>query len=146
APPLNANGTQAMQGTDDAVIVRGSLDCGLSWFDIYAMDASNTGSVTNAMVPRTVDLTAYAGQELIIGFYARRTNTALQGSYDFHLDNVVIQTGDVCTGMRVAGTASSSNAGPSCAPASTILSVSGQSTDGGIVITWYSSDDAAGPF
>ncbi|MDQ3101313.1 MAG: hypothetical protein M3R08_07995, partial [Bacteroidota bacterium] len=150
SPPINANGTHGMQGTNDEVIIRGSIDCGATWFNIYSMNASNTVGLTNVMQSRSVDLTAYAGQELILGFYALRTssstNSTTSGAYDFHLDNVVIQVGDVCSGAPVAGTATSSVAGPVCSPASTSLSVSGQSNIGGIVINWYSSTTPGGPF
>jgi hypothetical protein len=151
SPAINTNGTQGMQGTDDEVIVRGSIDCGVTWFDIYSINASNTVGLTNVFEPRSVDLTAWAGEEMIIGFFAKRTSTssnaaATAGSYDFHLDNVNIQVGAVCSGTPVAGTASSSVAGPVCAPGSTTLSVTGQSTDGGIEINWYSSTSGVGPF
>jgi hypothetical protein len=151
SPPINTNGTHGMQGTSDEVIVRGSTDCGATWFNIYSINASNTVGLTNTFQSRSVDLTAYAGSELIIAFFAKRTATSTSspttaGSYDFHLDNVMIQTGAVCSGAPTSGTAASSVAGPVCAPASTSLSVTGQSTTGGIVINWYSSTLPGGPF
>ena len=67
-------------------------------------------------------------------------------SYDFIVDDIGVQTVALCAGAPAAGTSSSSVAGPVCAPASTTLSISGQSTDGGVVVEWYSSLTPGGPY
>lgn len=79
-----------MQGTDDKVIIRVSNNCGVSWTDLATFDAANTTSISNSFVPQNVDLSAYAGQELIVAFFATEGTADDAPSYDFHIDNVDI--------------------------------------------------------
>ncbi len=143
----NADASGGMQGTDDRVVVRISTNCGATYSDLVTYDASNTSNISNALVPQTIDLSAYAGNEVIIGFYATEGTVNDLPDYDFHLDNIVIQNIPLCSGTPTAGTAALSDAGPVCAPASTNLSLTGQ-TSGvtGITIQWQSATTAGGPY
>jgi hypothetical protein len=89
---LNSNNPDAagMQGTDDSVIVRISIDCGVSWTDLYVFDASSTTSLTNTLTESDFNLTSYAGQNAIIAFYASEGLVDNTPSYDFHIDNIQI--------------------------------------------------------
>ncbi|MBK9417328.1 MAG: hypothetical protein IPN62_08555 [Flavobacteriales bacterium] len=135
-----------MQGTDDRVILRVSTDCGVTWSDVFTHNAGNTLGITNSLVQQQVDLSVYAGQEVIVAFFATDGPIDDAPSYDFHIDDISIENIAVCTGTPIAGTAVSSAATPVCAPASSTLSVSGQSTDGGVVITWLGSTTPGGPY
>lgn len=79
-----------MQGTDDKVIVRVSTDCGTTFTDLFTFDASNTASISNALVHQSVSLAAYAGQQVIIGFFASEGSVNDAPDYDFHIDNISI--------------------------------------------------------
>jgi subtilisin-like proprotein convertase family protein len=135
-----------MQGTDDRIILRVSTDCGVTWSDVFTHNAGNTVGITNSLVQQQVDLSTYAGQEIIVAFFAVDGPIDDVPSYDFHVDDISIENIAVCTGAPVAGTAASSAPTPVCAPASSTLSVSGQSTDGGVVITWLRSNTPGGPY
>ncbi|MCB9184413.1 MAG: lamin tail domain-containing protein [Flavobacteriales bacterium] len=135
-----------MQSTDDRVRVMISTDCGASWSQIGIHDASNTASITNSLVQQQIDLSSYAGQPVLVGFLAQDGPVDNTNDYDFHLDDINITNIAVCAGPPVAGTASSSVAGPVCAPAGTNLSLTGQSTDAGVTITWWSSAVSGGPY
>jgi hypothetical protein len=130
----------------DQVIVKVSTDCGVTWNGIALHSEANTGAVSNSLVAQLVDLSAYAGQELIVAFHGTKPSTGTHPSIDFHIDNITIQNVVVCSGIPVAGTAAISNAGPACVPASMGLSISGQSTAGGVVVTWLSSSTPGGPY
>ncbi|MFZ1692640.1 MAG: GEVED domain-containing protein, partial [Flavobacteriales bacterium] len=130
----------------DQVIVKVSTDCGASFNPIFTHNATTPIGLTNVFQDQLIDLSGFAGQEVIIAFHATKPASTPHPNYDFHLDDINIQNVAVCTGMPTAGTANSSNAGPACAPASTTLSVSGQSTDGGIVVTWWGSNSPGGPY
>ncbi len=131
---------------DDQVIVKISTDCGVSYSSLLTHGQGNTGSVSNSLVPQLIDLSAYAGQAVIIAFHGTKPASTPHPSYDFHIDNIGLQNAVVCNGPPVAGTAAITNAGPACVPASTSLSVSGQSTDGGVVVNWLSSSVSGGPY
>ncbi len=77
-----------MAGTDDKVIVKISTDCGVSFTDLFIFDASNTGSISNTLVSQTIDLSAYAGQQVIIAFYGSEGTVSDPADYDFHIDNI----------------------------------------------------------
>jgi hypothetical protein len=81
-----------MQGTDDKVIVKISTNCGQSFSDLYTFNASNTVSITNTLVDQSIDLSAYAGQQVILAFFASDGPVDDAPDYDFHIDNVRIYT------------------------------------------------------
>ena len=77
-------------GTDDQVIVRISTDCGVTYSDLFVFNASNTGGISNTFVPQSVSLSGYAGQDVIIAFYASEGTVNDAPDYDFHIDNIDI--------------------------------------------------------
>ncbi|MBL0128148.1 MAG: T9SS type A sorting domain-containing protein [Flavobacteriales bacterium] len=135
-----------MGPTDDRVRVMISTDCGVTYSELFAHNSSNSASLANSLVQQQIDLGAYAGDEVIIGFLAQDGPIDDLASYDFHVDDISIENIAVCTGAPVAGTSVSSVPGPVCAPASTTLSVSGQSTDGGVAVSWWGSTVSGGPY
>ncbi|MGY3088279.1 hypothetical protein ACVWYF_001312 [Hymenobacter sp. UYAg731] len=83
-----------MTGTDDFVEVRISTDCGQTFARIPAFaqfNASNqptNGSLRNY----SVDLSTYAGQQIILGFFASDGPVDDAPDYDFHLDNISVRS------------------------------------------------------
>lgn len=95
-----------MQGTDDKVMVKISSDCGQTFTTLYTFDASNTSSITNSLVPQTIDLSAYAGQQVIIAFHASDGPIDNVPDYDFHIDNIQLSDASSClpaTGLSASG-------------------------------------------
>ncbi len=80
-----------MQGTDDKVIVKVSTDCGATFTDAYVFDASTTTGITNVLTQQTVDLSSYAGQNVIVAFFASDGPTDDAPDYDFHIDNILLE-------------------------------------------------------
>ncbi len=142
AAGIDAAGMQA----NDQVIIKVSTDCGVTFNQVALHGAGNTVGITNSLVAQLVDLSAYAGQEVIVAFHATKPTSATHPSYDFHLDNITIQNVTPCAGVPVAGTASITVPGPACSPASTGLNVTGQSTAGGVSVKWLSSTTPGGPY
>jgi len=126
-----------MQGTDDFVQVRISTDCGLSWTSLVTWNAANTTSISNTLVTQTLDLTPYAGQQCIIAFFASEGTTDDSPDYDFHIDNVSIQS--VCTGTPSAGTSSVVSTAPYCAGTAVNMTNNAVNTGGGITYQWQVS-------
>lgn len=79
-----------MQGTDDKVVVKISIDCGATWTDLLTHNAANTAAITNALATQSISLAPYAGQQVIIAFYASDGPVDDVSDYDFHLDNINI--------------------------------------------------------
>ncbi|MBK8363124.1 MAG: hypothetical protein IPL24_05395 [Bacteroidetes bacterium] len=125
-----------MQGTDDQVIVKISTDCGATWSNLQVYNAANTVSITNTLVTQSISLASYAGQDIMIAFFASEGVDDLP-DYDFHIDDINIAA--TCSGSPTAGTASASPAGPFCGTAASTLSVAGASADIGISYQWQSS-------
>ncbi len=91
-----------MQGTDDEVKAMVSTDCGATWTALQTFNAASTTTLSNIFVGHSHSLAAYAGQNIMIGFYASEGTTDDASDYDFHLDDINI--GEVCTGTPTAGT------------------------------------------
>jgi hypothetical protein len=89
-PVADASG--GMAGTDDAVKVMVSTDCGATYTPLYTMSgAANFPPNTGVLTDYNVDLsTLYAGQQIIIGFLATDGPIANTNDYDFHLDDIQI--------------------------------------------------------
>ncbi len=111
-----------MQGTDDKVVVKISTNCGQSFSDLYTFNAANTVSITNTLVQQQINLGSYAGQQIIIAFFATDGPTDDTPDYDFHIDDISIEAAPTCnepTGVTITSfttnsavigwTASSSN-------------------------------------
>jgi hypothetical protein len=82
-----------MTGTDDKVMVKVSTDCGVTWTTLYTFDATNTESLRASaqLTGQTINLAAYAGQNIIIAFHATDGPLDEAPDYDFHIDNVCIR-------------------------------------------------------
>ncbi|MBL7921210.1 MAG: T9SS type A sorting domain-containing protein [Bacteroidia bacterium] len=73
-------------GSDDKVLLMISNDCGASFTPIFTISATN--SLTANFTNFNVSLSAYAGQEIIVGFLATDGPIDDPESYYFHLDNI----------------------------------------------------------
>lgn len=80
--------TSNNMGSDDQVRVMVSTDCGLSYTPVYTLSAANTVSTANTFSNYIVPLNAYAGQEIIVAFFATDGPVDDIETYDFHLDNI----------------------------------------------------------
>ncbi|HEX5652768.1 MAG TPA: hypothetical protein VFX58_06830, partial [Chitinophagaceae bacterium] len=92
ADPDGMAGNTSGIPTDDQVIVRISTDCGATFSDLFTFDANNTASITNSLVEQTIQLGSYAGQTVIIAFFATEGTTDDASAYDFHIDDINIET------------------------------------------------------
>lgn len=79
--------TATTLGSNDSIFVIASTDCGENYFIIQSINTSNhTNSTT--FVEKTVDLSAFAGQDVIFGFYGKWAS----GDYYIDFDNINIET------------------------------------------------------
>ncbi len=78
----------AAMGSDDMVRVMVSTNCGVSFTPIYTLNIANTNSTSVAYTNHTVSLAPYAGQEIIVAFFATDGPVDDIENYDFHLDNI----------------------------------------------------------
>lgn len=79
-----------MAGTDDQVAVTVSTNCGGAFSHVYTFKASNLPPNNGSLALYDVDLSAFAGQEIIVAFIAT-TGTNDVSDYDFHLDDVYLR-------------------------------------------------------
>lgn len=87
--------TSGIAATDDQFRVAISTNCGASFATIYSITAASTVNLSNVLRTFQVDLSAYAGQDVIVGFYATTGSSADAGkTYDLHLDNIAIRNTD----------------------------------------------------
>lgn len=84
----NSTTASAVMGSDDEVKVMLSTDCGLSWFPVFTMNSSS--NLSQILTSQVVPLGMYAGQRIIVAFYATDGSTDNTEDYDFHIDNVNI--------------------------------------------------------
>jgi hypothetical protein len=82
--------SNAMNGTDDKVDVMISTDCGASYTSLLSIGQSY--SLTPAFKSFSVSLASYVGQSVIIGFKATDGPVDNINDYDFHIDNVNLNT------------------------------------------------------
>ncbi|GAB2964090.1 hypothetical protein GCM10027048_36770 [Hymenobacter coalescens] len=84
-----AGAGDGMTGTDDAVRVLVSTDCGVTFTEAFRVDATNQPSPTAiAFSEYSVPLSAYAGQSIIVAFKATDGPVSNTPDYDFHLDDI----------------------------------------------------------
>lgn len=76
-------------GSDDQVQVLVSTDCGLSWSTAYVFEQAS--GISNSLNSYSVNLGSYAGEQIIVAFYATDGKTDDTESYDFHLDDISIR-------------------------------------------------------
>jgi len=80
--------TPSVMGSDDRLLVYVSNNCGASYTPIFTISA--TTSLTPTFSNFAVNLSAYAGQELIVAFQANDGIIDDVESYFLHLDNINI--------------------------------------------------------
>jgi hypothetical protein len=80
-------------GSDDSLKVLISTNCGQSWELVTAFTSAS--GLTNSLVQKTADLSAWEGQSCLIGFKATSGSLANTQSSDIHLDD--IETGPLTT-------------------------------------------------
>jgi trimeric autotransporter adhesin len=83
---LTATNGPATMGSDDMVRLMISTDCGLSYAPIFTLSAAN--NLPNALINFNVNLSSYAGQDIIVAFFATDGPVDDLESYYFHLDNI----------------------------------------------------------
>ncbi|MDQ3190420.1 MAG: choice-of-anchor J domain-containing protein [Bacteroidota bacterium] len=78
----------ATMGSDDRFDVMISTNCGASWFPIQTLNESS--NIPATWSNQAVSLSAYAGQQIIIAFYATDGAINDNKNYNFHLDDINI--------------------------------------------------------
>ena len=83
-----------MTGTDDFMEVRVSTDCGQTFARIPGFAQFNAGNQPSngSLTNYSINLSAYAGQQIILGFFASEGTVANTPDYDFHLDNISVSS------------------------------------------------------
>jgi hypothetical protein len=83
-----------MTGTDDFVEVRISTDCGQTFARIPGFAQFNAGNQPSngSLTSYSINLSAYAGQSIILGFFASEGTVDDNPDYDFHLDNISVSS------------------------------------------------------
>ena len=85
--PFSGTGTDDF-GADDSLRVLISTDCGASYTTLQVYDANTP--VSNTGQAETVDLSAFAGQDVNVAFLATEGATST-GDFNLYLDNILIQ-------------------------------------------------------
>ncbi|OON66753.1 hypothetical protein B0919_21490 [Hymenobacter sp. CRA2] len=83
-----------MTGTDDFVEVRISTDCGATFARIPTFSQFNAGNQPSngSLTSYSIDLSPYAGQQIILSFFASEGTADDLPDYDFHLDNISVSS------------------------------------------------------
>lgn len=130
-------------GSDDVFQLLVSTDCGSSWTPLQTFDANSVISPTGQT--ETLSLGAFAGQEIILAFYASEGTVADGSSLDLFLDNILVYnapdydlgvsdlllpTGSVCASPQGAAVVEVTNFGaatidPNVDPFDVTLTVNG---------------------
>ncbi|MDP5169305.1 MAG: PKD domain-containing protein [Bacteroidia bacterium] len=76
-------------GSDDSLQVMVSTDCGVSYTSVKAYDASTP--VSNTGQTDTVNLGSFAGQDIIVAFFAKDAPVDDPEDLDLFLDNILIK-------------------------------------------------------
>lgn len=84
-------------GSDDALVVKISTDCGSTWNTLMALNSQS--GLTNTLTQKTISLSAYSGQEVKLAFLATDGNIDNSNDYDLHLDDIVVSSTNI-TGIR----------------------------------------------
>jgi subtilisin-like proprotein convertase family protein len=127
-----------VMGSDDRVSVMVSTDCGITWTEVKAFTAAN--NLTNTLTQQLVNLSSYAGQNIVVAFKATDGTVDDTPDYDFHIDNVLI--GGTCAGLPAGGTAAATP-GFVCYGGSVVLSATGAAAGIGISYQWQSAPTAS---
>lgn len=81
--------TYSQMGSDDKLAIMISTDCGETWQETDNIDQSSDLDAT--LQNFTFDLSAYSGQEAIIGIYATTGDVLDDEAYILHIDDVIIR-------------------------------------------------------
>ena len=84
-------------GSDDALLVKISTDCGTSWSNLMVLNSQS--ALSNSLTQKTISLSSYAGQEVKIAFVATDGSIDNTNDYDLHLDDIVVSSTNI-TGIR----------------------------------------------
>ncbi|OFY87116.1 MAG: hypothetical protein A3F72_16550 [Bacteroidetes bacterium RIFCSPLOWO2_12_FULL_35_15] len=84
----NSITASATMGSDDHVQVMVSTDCGQTWFPVFAMNSSS--NLPFQLRSHVVPLDMYAGQRILVAFFASDGSVDNVEDYDFHLDDITI--------------------------------------------------------
>ncbi len=88
-------------GADDAVMVKVSTNCGISWTNLHTWNAGNLNPINGIQLDQIVDLGAYNGQTVTLAFFATGgaiADTVTQ-QWAFHVDNIVLENVPFDLGM-----------------------------------------------
>ncbi|SFD03442.1 CARDB protein, partial [Flexibacter flexilis DSM 6793] len=86
----NTSAVSAM-GSDDSLNIRVTSDCGATWHTIYSITAANAPTVLEK-TEFSFPLSAYAGQEIRIGFFATEGTNDDSEDYWLILDDINVLT------------------------------------------------------
>jgi hypothetical protein len=87
---LFAATTTSPMGSDDSVNVMVSTNCGQSWTRLQSFNDNTATPLGNQFEEFSVSLSAYAGQNIILGFYATEGSVDDTEDYNFHLDDIEV--------------------------------------------------------
>jgi hypothetical protein len=73
-------------GSDDALVVRVSTNCGQSWTDVQAYTAAS--GIVNQLENKSISLSQFSGQTVKVAFFGTDGFIDDPNDYDFHLDDV----------------------------------------------------------
>ena len=130
--------TGDVMGSDDRVSVMISTDCGVTWTEVKAFTAAD--NLPRTLTAQSVNLSAYAGQNIMVAFKATDGTVDNAEDYDFQLDNILI--GPSCSGLPAAGTATATP-GFACYGSPVVLNATGAASGIGIQYQWQSAPIAS---
>jgi hypothetical protein len=82
--------SSSIMGFDDKVRVMVSPDCGYSWTPIHEFNRDSM--LPETLVPRSIDLSSFAGEDIMVAFFATDGPVDDPEDFDFHLDDIVIES------------------------------------------------------
>jgi hypothetical protein len=80
------NTATSNMGFDDSLIVKVSTNCGQTWSRIRSW--TSTSGLTNQLAEQIVPISDFAGQNILIAFYATEGSVNNGVSYDLHIDDI----------------------------------------------------------
>lgn len=87
----SANAEVSAMGSDDSLSVRISSDCGATWQTVYSITAANAPTALEK-TEFSVPISAYAGQEIRVGFFATEGSSDDAEDYYVLLDDIEVIT------------------------------------------------------
>jgi hypothetical protein len=114
----NNTGTAAAMGIDDSLYVMISTDCRQTWSQLAKFGRND--NLSNYLTQYQHSLAAYAGQEVVLGFYAYSGFIQDAPTYDIHLDDINIGSSLSSKDAGVVGFTNITSCGLSAAESITI--------------------------